>query len=248
MYVGRRECLPCSTRGEHYITQSIYNRCREGNVSREKGMSPAQEGTPIKEIHVSTPKKKISGFVSPLSRLRPHLRSRLRPRLYPRLRLVLSSPRLVLFCFAGAQPSKGELLSWCDTSQVTSLVSYAIADRRQPLNPLRIWRCPHSFWFPHLSSCTPSQVTYIDNVSSLVPCHRLFKALRLTDVRSWQRSLRGRYPPNSSDGPQELVSTLDIIYIYIHIYISTTSLTLLHNPRLACISTSQSNTNFTGRT
>ncbi len=36
-------------------------------------------------------------------------------------------------------------VSWCDTSQVTSLVSYAIADRRQPLNPLRIWRCPHSF-------------------------------------------------------------------------------------------------------
>ncbi len=63
------------------------------------------------------------------------------------------------------------ILSWCDTSQVTSLVSYAIADRRQPLNPLRIWRWPHSFWFPHLSSCTPSQVTYIDNVSSLVPCH-----------------------------------------------------------------------------
>ncbi len=30
-------------------------------------------------------------------------------------------------------------VSWCDTSQVTSLVSYAIADRRQPLNPLRIW-------------------------------------------------------------------------------------------------------------
>jgi len=86
--------------------------------------------------------------------------------------LPSSSPRLVLFCFAGAQPSKGELLSWCDTSQVTSLVSYAIADRRQPLNPLRIWRCPHSFWFPHLSSCTPSQVTYIDNVSSLVPCHK----------------------------------------------------------------------------
>ncbi len=57
MYVGRRECLPCSTRGEHYIMQSIYNRCREGNVSREKGMSPAQEGTPIREIHVSTPKK-----------------------------------------------------------------------------------------------------------------------------------------------------------------------------------------------
>ncbi len=84
--------------------------------------------------------------------------------------LPSSSPRLVLFCFAGAQPSKGELLSWCDTSQVTSLVSYAIADRRQLLNPLRIWRCPHSFWLPHLSSCTPSQVTYIDNVSSLVPC------------------------------------------------------------------------------
>lgn len=165
MYVGRRECLPCSTRGEHYIMQSIYNRCREGNVSREKGMSPAQEGTPIKEIHVSTPKKKFGfrlAFVSPSSS--SSLSSS--PSSLPS-----SSPRLVLFCFAGAQPSKGELLSWCDTSQVTSLVSYAIADRRQPLNPLRIWRCPHSFWFPHLSSCTPSQVTYIDNVSSLVPCH-----------------------------------------------------------------------------
>ncbi len=166
MYVGRRECLPCSTRGEHYIMQSIYNRCREGNVSREKGMSPAQEGTPIKEIHVSTPKKKFGfrlAFVSPSSS--SSLSSS--PSSLPS-----SSPRLVLFCFAGAQPSKGELLSWCDTSQVTSLVSYAIADRRQPLNLLRIWRCPHSFWFPHLSSCTPSQVTYIDNVSSLVPCQR----------------------------------------------------------------------------
>ncbi len=81
-------------------------------------------------------------------------------------------------------------LSWCDTSQVTSLVSYAIADRRQPLNPLRIWRCPHSFWFPHLSSCTPSQVTYIDNVSSLVPCQKL-------RARWWRRMNKGNRRPQS---------------------------------------------------
>lgn len=191
MYVGRRECLPCSTRGEHYIMQSIYNRCREGNVSREKGMSPAQEGTPIKEIHVSTPKKKFGfrlAFVSPSSS--SSLSSS--PSSLPS-----SSPRLVLFCFAGAQPSKGELLSWCDTSQVTSLVSYAIADRRQPLNPLRIWRCPHSFWFPHLSSCTPSQVTYIDNVSSLVPCQISTPALSILIGPSvaWHGRLSAYLPP-----------------------------------------------------
>ncbi len=92
MYVCREKGMSpmLDKRRALHMMQSIYNRCREGNVSREKGMSPAQEGTPIKEIHVSTPKKKNSGFVSPLSRLRPHLRSRLRPRLYPRLRLVLS--------------------------------------------------------------------------------------------------------------------------------------------------------------
>lgn len=167
MYVCREKGMSpvLDKRRALHMMQSIYNRCREGNVSREKGMSPAQEGTPIKEIHVSTPKKNFGfrlAFVSPSSS--SSLSSS--PSSLPS-----SSPRLVLFCFAGAQPSKGELLSWCDTSQVTSLVSYAIADRRQPLNPLRIWRCPHSFWFPHLSSCTPSQVTYIDNVSSLVPCH-----------------------------------------------------------------------------
>ncbi len=168
------------------MMQSIYNRCREGNVSREKGMSPAQEGTPIKEIHVSTPKKfRVSSRLC--LALSPSSSSSLSS---SPSSLPSSSPRLVLFCFAGAQPSKGELLSWCDTSQVTSLVSYAIADRRQPLNPLRIWRCPHSFWFPHLSSCTPSQVTYIDNVSSLVPCHQLRAVTESGLAQSNQHAIR----------------------------------------------------------
>ncbi len=89
MYVCREKGMSpmLDKRRALHMMQSIYNRCREGNVSREKGMSPAQEGTPIKEIHVSTPKKfRVARLVSP----RPHLRSRLRPRLYPRLRLVLS--------------------------------------------------------------------------------------------------------------------------------------------------------------
>ncbi len=46
---------------------------------------------------------------------------------------------------------------------------YAIADALGD-SPLRTARIPHSFLLPYLSSCTPSQVTYIDNVSSLVPC------------------------------------------------------------------------------
>ncbi len=61
MYVCREKGMSpmLDKRRALHMMQSIYNRCREGNVSREKGMSPAQEGTPIKEIHVSTPKKKI---------------------------------------------------------------------------------------------------------------------------------------------------------------------------------------------
>ncbi len=60
MYVCREKGMSpmLDKRRALHMMQSIYNRCREGNVSREKGMSPAQEGTPIKEIHVSTPKKK----------------------------------------------------------------------------------------------------------------------------------------------------------------------------------------------
>ncbi len=59
MYVCREKGMSpmLDKRRALHMMQSIYNRCREGNVSREKGMSPAQEGTPIKEIHVSTPKK-----------------------------------------------------------------------------------------------------------------------------------------------------------------------------------------------
>ena len=136
IYIERRKCLPCSTREEYYIMQSIYNRCREGNVSREKEMSSVQESTPIKKIHVSTSKKKNFGFrlafVSPSSSSSPSS-------------LFSSSSRLVLFYFARAQPSKKKLLSWYNISQVISLVSYAIVDRRQSLNPLRIWRYPHSF-------------------------------------------------------------------------------------------------------
>lgn len=122
MYVCREKGMSpvLDKRRALHMMQSIYNRCREGNVSREKGMSPAQEGIPIKEIHVSTPEI-FFGF-SPRLRL-----VSLSP---PPSSLPSSSPRLVLFCFAGAQPSKGELLSWCDTSQATSLVNYAIADRR----------------------------------------------------------------------------------------------------------------------
>ncbi len=72
MYVCREKGMSpmLDKRRALHMMQSIYNRCREGNVSREKGMSPAQEGTPIKEIHVSTPKKKFGfrlAFVSPSS-------------------------------------------------------------------------------------------------------------------------------------------------------------------------------------
>ena len=102
MYVERRKYLSCSIREEHYIMQSIYNRCREGNVSREKGISSVQEGTSIKKIHVSTSKKKNFGFR--LAFVSSSSSSSLSS-------LLSSSSRLVLFCFAGAQSSKGELLS-----------------------------------------------------------------------------------------------------------------------------------------
>ncbi len=84
-------------------------------------------------------------------------------------------------------------MSWCDTSQVTSLVSYAIADRRQPLNPLRIWRCPHS-----LSWCDTSQVT------SLVSYAIADRRQPLNPLRIWRCPHSFWFPDLSSCTPSQV--------------------------------------------
>ena len=58
MYICREKGMSpmLDKRRALHMMQSIYNRCREENISREKGMSSAQKSTSIKEIHVSTSK------------------------------------------------------------------------------------------------------------------------------------------------------------------------------------------------
>ena len=123
--VGRRECLPFS-----YGKKSTYNRCREGNVSRKKGMSSTREGytyhgdirIDVQEIFFDSRYRRyyrLPVFASP--RLQPLPRPVIqsitssRSSSQSRLRYSVAVSRYPCpVSFAGAQPLKGELLSWCN--------------------------------------------------------------------------------------------------------------------------------------